>query len=228
MDIHDVSGFPRYIEVLEKQKQVLRDAQSRKGQAPTEIKTRDELIIAHTFHHMLILQETPSDAFKIQSSFLPPPYHPSISPLSALKQAMIKDLVLETHHRGDFVLLRTVTPASTMSAIMAIVEDENEDGVILQLYHQDKSRPAEDILEEGAVLIVKEPFLKTTSDGNIAIRVDHLSDVIFLHVFDKKVPRAWRQFPAEEETSADTWRTRGKNFFKRFKHQFAVEWYAYS
>lgn len=82
--------------------------------------------------------------------------------LSSLKKMMIDDLLLETHHRGTYLLVRSVTPQDRMTAVMAIVEDERGDVLMVQLYHQqnDAVGQAEDILVEGTVLILKEPYLK--------------------------------------------------------------------
>lgn len=55
---------------------------------------------------------------------------------------------------------------------MAIVENEKGDVLLVQLYRQEENTG--DILVEGMVLILKEPFLKLMSDGNYGLRVDHL------------------------------------------------------
>lgn len=227
MDIHDVSKVPRYVELLKTQKKTLQDAQSLKGQFPEKKATRDELIMAHLFCHLSGLQVQPRERVRIQISYLAPPYPPSTVPLSGLKKVMIKDLVLETHHRGTYVILRAITQTIRMTALLAVVEDENEDVVALHLYHQDSSRHPGDILDDKGVLIVKEPYLKTTADGQISIRVDHLSDVIFLHKFNERIPEAWRQSPPEaedKERDPHIWRMRGHYFFKQGKYQFAIEW----
>jgi len=57
--------------------------------------------------------------------------------LRRLKKLYLKDLHLETHHRGFYALLRVATPPITMTAVMAIIEDEKDDGVVFQLYQQE-------------------------------------------------------------------------------------------
>jgi hypothetical protein len=107
---------------------------------------------------------------------------------------MIEDLQLETHHRGTYLLLRSITPPNRMTGIIVIVEDERGDVVPLQLYQQDEenTRKATDIVNVGTVLLVKEPFLKVMASGEYGLRVDHLSDVISLHEYDSMIPKAWR------------------------------------
>jgi hypothetical protein len=51
---------------------------------------------------------------------------------------MIRDLLLETHYRGTYFFLRTVTPPDKMTAIMAIAENKKKDILVLQLYYQEE------------------------------------------------------------------------------------------
>jgi hypothetical protein len=81
----------------------------------------------------------PVNLHEIRSSFVPPAYTPSVAAPSTLKGILIKDLTLETHHRGSYILLRAVTPTDRMTAVMAVVEDERGDVLMLQLYNQEKN-----------------------------------------------------------------------------------------
>ncbi|SPO04492.1 related to TPR domain protein [Cephalotrichum gorgonifer] len=98
------------------------------------------------------------------------------------------------HHRGSMALPRTLTPPQRMTAVMAIVEDEQGTAVLLQLYHQpeDSAVPTQEILQKGAICIVKEPFFKCSTDGTYSLRVDHVSDIIWLDGWDDRVPSKWR------------------------------------
>ncbi|PHH85191.1 hypothetical protein CDD83_778 [Cordyceps sp. RAO-2017] len=131
---------------------------------------------------------------------------------------MISDMKLETHHRGKRTLLRVCTPANRMTAVMAIVEDQQGTAVLLQLYHQPEEAdvPADDILWPGLVFIVKEPFFKCASDGSYSIRVDHPSDIIWLGEDDEYVPMNWRRATVQSESSPD-YRTRGNEAVKNEK-----------
>jgi hypothetical protein len=93
-----------------------------------------------------------------------------------------------------------------MTAVMAIVEDEEGTAVLLQLYNQ----PEEDqvshkqILKQGDVCIVKDPFFKATIDGAYSLRVDHVSDIIWLADTDERIPWKWRKRVLSlDETSQD-------------------------
>jgi hypothetical protein len=109
MDTHDVSEVREYWQYLHQQKQTLKDAQSRKGQRLKMTKSRDEIIMQFMFRRMMA-STAPLDSKTIRSSFVPPAYAPCTAPLRILKKVVIKDLTLETHHRGSYILLRAVTP----------------------------------------------------------------------------------------------------------------------
>ncbi|OQU93599.1 SET domain-containing protein [Cladophialophora immunda] len=226
MDTHDVSDVPQYVQLLSKQRKNLQDAQSRKGQRPQARRSREEIMMKFMFSVMM-KQAGPNLQYNMRSSFVPPAYPPCISPFSDLKKIMIKDLLLETHHRGTYLLVRSTTPPDKMNAIMTIVEDELKDVVMLQLYYQegDNDCAIEDIAGEGMILIVREPYFKLMSDGEHGVRVDHLSDVIYLPVYDERVPNCWQTKTAEFITSADAWKTKGNDHFKKSKYRTAIECY---
>lgn len=224
MDTRDVSGMPEYIQLLQKQKQLLRDAKSRKGQRPKE-RYRETVILEFMFKTGFLMgrDRKANDSSEMHLSFVPPSYAPCVTPLRDLKKIMIEDLRLETHHRGTYILLRTVTPATKLTAVIAIVEDEDEESVIsLQLYNQDKQRDAKNILEKGDVLIVKEPYFKMGADGTYAIRVDHLGDIVHLSTGDERMPVFWE--PRAIELDALIWKAKGNDYFKESNYTAAIDW----
>jgi hypothetical protein len=219
MNTIDVSDNPQFVKDMAKQRSLFQGAQSQKGQQPPEGKPRAELILDFMFH-LAISNNQPS--FNLRTSFVPLAYPPCTAPVSELKQIMIEDLVLETHHRGRYIILRTVTPPHRMTAIMAIVEDEQDDVVRFQMYHQHKT---EKVLEEGTVMILKEPYLKVSAtDGGYSIRVDHLSDVIYLPKHDERIPNRWQPRLVEIITSASEWKEAGNAYFYKAKFHEALDW----
>ena len=150
MDTCDVSGSSQYIQLLVRQKEFLNAARARQGEHPKDRRSREELVnnfmIQHTIQQ---IKQSKRDNTLMYTSFVPPPYPPCIAPLEKLKQMFIKDLQLETHHRGNYLLVRSITPPNRMTAIMAIVVDEREDAVVLQLYQQDEksNQPATSIIK---------------------------------------------------------------------------------
>ncbi|KAH1539391.1 hypothetical protein KXX61_007222 [Aspergillus fumigatus] len=225
MDTHDVSGNREYWEYLRRYKQTLQHAQSRKGQRPKTTKSRDEIIFQFMLRRIRS-SVAPVDLQTIRSSFVPPAYAPCTAPLRSLAKVMIKDLTLETHHRGSYILLRAVTPPDTMTSVMVIVEDEEGDVLMLQLYNQEEGLLAEGRLIQGTVILVKEPYLKTMSDGDYGIRVDHLSDVRFIPDHDTLIPSPWRRQRMENEASARSWKLKGNDCFNDAHYHAALDCYS--
>lgn len=206
MECHDTSQIPKYMEFLEEQRQILKDVQSR------------------FIHYYFAETSSPVDKNAIRTSFVPPAYPPSIEALSDLKKALIKDLTIETHHRGSYTLLRAVTPAFRKTGIMAVVEDEEGDVLTLQLYNQDRDLVTDGRLVDGTIMLIKEPYLKVMGDGDYGLRVDHLSDIRFILENDPLVPAIWRD-ESEDRGSANSWRKTGNNLYELKEYHLALNWY---
>ncbi|KAN0077855.1 hypothetical protein V8E54_006159 [Elaphomyces granulatus] len=237
MDSHDVPHLDRYIQLLDQQKKTLNAAYKvRQGERPEDRKSRLDLVnnfeMNYTVQQMCQLRtrqlrmSTAPTEMLVHSSFLPPPYLPSIAPLGELKQTFIDDLRIETHHRGKYLLLRSITPPNRMTAIMAIVEDEREDAVMLQLYQQDdkKDRPATSILKQNDIVIVKEPYFKVMADGEYGLRVDHVSDLVWIDPCDKRIPLQWTHLFDLNKT-ADDWKQEGNEAMRIEQYWAAVRNY---
>ncbi|KAL5361470.1 hypothetical protein BJX96DRAFT_185299 [Aspergillus floccosus] len=225
MDARDVSALPQYFEYLKGHEKTLQRAQGRKGQRARPRMARDETIAQFMFRHLMNAEDS-EDSVKIRSSFLPLAYAPCVASLDMLSKFMIKDLCLEVHHRGYYLLLRTVTPTDTMTAVMAIVEDEEGTVLMLQLYNQGQELSGAQNLMEGTVLIVKEPYVKVMADGDYGIRVDHVSDVIFLPECDDRIPFSWRKRIAHDDGSSSFWKERGNASFNQGNYRGALQCYS--
>ncbi|RWA05954.1 hypothetical protein EKO27_g9144 [Xylaria grammica] len=150
------------------------------------------------------LAQAKKDGYVLRTTQVPSSYAPSVRMTDGLHSMALSQMELQKHHRGNKVTLRVMTPPDTVNAIMAVVEDEAGTAVLLQLYHQPKPPEVdpEDILRPNRVLIVKEPFFKAAGDGAYSIRVDHLSDVVWLQNTDPRIPSKWRDDRPKAETSA--------------------------
>ncbi|KAJ5324338.1 hypothetical protein N7476_002938 [Penicillium atrosanguineum] len=230
MNTHDVSQVPKYLQVLNIQKQNLKRAQSFKGRRAISKKSRDEGLRQFMFRQMRLRQlmnkKEPKSSKEIRSSFIPSAYAPCIASLKELSKVMIKDLYIETHHHGRYLLLRTVTPTDIMTAIMAIVEDEEGRVLMLQLYNQGQELSRAYHLTEGTVIVVKEPYVKVMADGDYGLRVDHLSDVRFIPEFGSLVPLSWRKRITEDGDFSNSWKMRGNDFFNQADYHLAIESYS--
>ncbi|KAK4180472.1 hypothetical protein QBC36DRAFT_229583 [Triangularia setosa] len=221
MNTHQAQDFPQILAHIEEQKRMLRNAQSQAGQRPARKIERIETIRRFNVTRMSGQRNLQSD---LSISFIPSPYAPCAQPFCDLKKIMVDDLVLETHHRGTFLLVRVVTPQDRITAVMAIVEDERGEVLLLQLYHQVET--TEDILVPGRVLIIRDPYLKLTADGKHGLRVDHVSDIVFLPVHEDRIPACWRsEVTNPQNQSAGFWKAKGNDCFGQSRYHAAIEYY---
>ena len=163
------------------------------------------------------------DVFVFSSS-LPPAYAPCTTPFEHLTKIKIDNLKVETHHRGRYILLRTLTPTALVAAVGAVVEDEVGNVVMLQLHNQESGVVDGAGLSVGQVLVVVEPYLHVPIDGHGAIRVDHPSDLRVLADWDITVPVQWRRQVVESELHAMQWKAKGNEAFNALDSRFAIDW----
>lgn len=128
MDVYNVTE--QYTELINRQKQTLQEAKKRQGQRPRDRKSREHAY--GKFMVALMLSGNREQKHLVHSSFVPPAYLPCTAPMTELRHVAIKDLQLETHHRGTYLLLRSITPPRRMTAIMAVMEDKNGDVIMLE------------------------------------------------------------------------------------------------
>lgn len=222
----------RLVKILQEHKEVLRKAEFRKGQQPNDLMPRAQLI----GKHMMDIFQRRMQQVKLDSrgmtttNMIGERYLPSIAPLETLHKISIRDLKLETHHRGSFLLLRSITPAIRYQSVASIVEDENSVAVRLSLYQQEPEtiRKADDILKQSAVIILKEPYFKIVGSGGYGIRVDHPSDIVWLEDNDSRVPSAWKPQIFTLFDTADEWKQEGNDLFNAGKYREAVKMYVTS
>ncbi|KAE9362710.1 SET domain-containing protein [Stipitochalara longipes BDJ] len=212
--------------ILTAHQQAARNASKRRGEKPSNIPSRnqivDEFIMVRRSNHMA------AGGNIMMTTVIGEPYHPSTAPLSSLKKIGIKDLKIETNHRGFYLLLRCVCEPMRMSAIMNVVEDEQGTANPFALYLQEPEhvRPAESILKQNQVFILKEPYFKVGTNSQYAIRVDHPTDIMWLFDDDTRVPEKWRSKMFGQTKPAEYWKKRGNDFVNMGKFYDATEMYS--
>ena len=229
MEVEDVSHVRQWFEMLQKQKEKHQNAGKRQGKRPKDRKSRGQLIQQHMVQYASMkMMSQRNDEHLIHQSWVGPPYLPSVAPLEDLKKLYLKDLQLETHHRGHYVLLRTVSPPLRMTAVTTVMEDETDDVVMLHLYQQqdEEHRQVEDIIQLKDVCLVKEPYFKIMNDGGYGLRVDHISDFFWLSKDDDRVPLGWRDQITEIEKDAKDLKNDGNTALRAGRLSAAVHWYA--
>lgn len=220
MDVRSVGA--QYAEMMKLQEKTLLEAKKRKGERPCDRKSRE-----HTYNKFMVhLLATgfAEDRHQVHSSFVPPAYPPCTTPVDELRHIAINQLQLETHHRGTYLLLRSITPPNRMTAIMAVMEDENSDVMMVQLYQQEDegNRAAVDIVNVGTILLIKEPYFKVMGDGEYGLRVDHLSDVIHIKEDDAGSPKAWQPRLVEIGNTVESLKAKGNLSMEKSRYWDAI------
>lgn len=152
-------------------------------------------------------------AHVVHTTHLPQSYLPYVRPTHKLRVMLISQMRLETHHRGQKVILRVLTPPHQMNAATVVVEDRAGTGAVLQLCHllEESIIPAEGVVYEGRICVLKEPFFKAAVDGSYAPRIDHVNDIIWLLENDEQIPSIWRTNRRTTKDSSLALRTQGKS-----------------
>jgi ribosomal protein S28E/S33 len=155
---------------------------------------------------------------------VPEQYYPCTVPFGQLEKEKIRNLQLETHHRGRYLLVRAITGPVQYDGVVMVVEDEDGDAVQLELYHQlgprvllerkDKEMPT------MGTFVVKEPYFQVTLRGDYVVRVDHLSDIVWLPDTDERVPAGWRSHL--RNLTANDWRVEGNAAFRAGCYREAI------
>ncbi|PYH75812.1 hypothetical protein BO82DRAFT_407709 [Aspergillus uvarum CBS 121591] len=212
-----VRNFPN-AQFLHKHKLRFEFAQSHKGEKyPSTKHLRAELLQLFKVqgHHPA---EGPMFSFPHS-----PAYAPCTTPLEHLIKIMVDNLKLETHHRRQYILLRTLTPTDFLVAVGAVAEDEAGNVIMLQLHNQEIEVFARGGLSKGTVLVVIEPYLHIPGVSPCAIRVDHPSDLRILSDWDIMVPVHWRRQLVGSELSAMQWKAKGIDAFNAGEYRRAID-----
>lgn len=169
-------------------------------------------------------KEQRSDECLNHSSFLPLAYLPYTTPLTQLTPIAIEEPRLETHHRGTYLLFQAIKPLNRMSGILVLAENEYDEVVVLQMYQREEkdARKATDIVDMGTMLLVKEPFFKIMASGDNALRVDYLSDVVYVDKNDPMLPKGWLPRISEAAESAETSNSNGNSAMGEVKYWKAI------
>lgn len=212
MDTRDVSQDGQIAAALQNAVKMHERAQLRNGQLVHD-HPPPAVLTANAFAMKMSLNSSSANT-RISTTQLPPPYAPCDRSIDELQSMVIRQMRLGEHHRGAKVMVRVLTPPNRINALLVVVEDLEGTAVTLQLYHHPPEvvAYAVDIIEMGSVLLLKDPFFKCATDGSYSLRVDHLSDVVWLEPFDARIPDLWRK-PVPEVSSEEA-RMRGNEAVK--------------
>ncbi|KAH8768309.1 hypothetical protein F5883DRAFT_644096 [Diaporthe sp. PMI_573] len=128
----------------------------------------------------------------VRTTFIGEAYPPSVEPISSLTTILLHDLLLETHHRGRVLIVKTFGDPIRKSGIHNAIEDVQGSVDRLSVYNLPSRTPLDRVLPKSAVIAVKEPYFKATVDDGVMVRVDHPSDAVLLEPHDSSVPPQWQ------------------------------------
>lgn len=135
MDTKDVSSLGDYVALMQQFQANAERAVRNKGRTPRD--HPPPLLLIQSFKMKLNMPRVNmSSQHHIATSQIPHPYPPCVRPAAELQPILISQMSLETHRRGRKIIVRVLTPPDRITAIMAIVEDEEGTATLLQLYHQ--------------------------------------------------------------------------------------------
>ncbi|KAF5964040.1 n-lysine methyltransferase SMYD2 [Fusarium coicis] len=118
-------------------------------------------------------------------------YLPSTAKLADLQPIVIKDLRMETHHRGFFLALHRVSPVCILQASSwTVVKGQSSDEVERLEAFLHTSQYGDNALEVASDLVIKEPYYTLNAQGECTIRIDHPSDLIITAIAEN--PESWR------------------------------------
>ncbi|CRG84524.1 hypothetical protein PISL3812_01801 [Talaromyces islandicus] len=212
MDVNDMSVALNSIQdMMMARNEMGFAAHAESDQLLTWTKSRNELLE----RHQTTRTNTMKSDLQLRSAFVPPAYPPCTFPFKDLTKITLKDLRLQTHHRGLFLIVRCIAPPAQFISVMSIVEDEHGDAIMLTLRHQDISRSQDEILRKGMILAVKEPYPRRMSDGPHGVIVDHVFNYKYLSMKDNLMPGRWQERLPESQDNANSWNTTGKDLAEK-------------
>ncbi|KAJ3478628.1 hypothetical protein NLG97_g8524 [Lecanicillium saksenae] len=133
-------------------------------------------------------------------------YPPCAKAIGTLTPMLLTEMSPEKHHRGRMIVVRACHPRPGRTCgILTIVEDETGNVIPLVLFNMapEAAIPADQIIPEGTLCLIKEPYFKIdTKDFDHSLRVHHVSDIVFPDATDSRVPAAWRK-PAARSPSKE-------------------------
>lgn len=142
-------------------------------------------------------------------------------------QIPLSDLKVETHHRGQGIIVKTISPPFVGAGNVVVVEDEHGNVDKLAVYNVADSSILSKV-PEGCILAVKEPYYKFNggaAQDDFLISVDHPSDVIFLRFSDPIIPGPLRiGIDDPIFKSYSDWRNVGDKAFLERDFPTAVFW----
>ncbi|KAK0730198.1 hypothetical protein B0H67DRAFT_503450 [Lasiosphaeris hirsuta] len=180
------------------------------GTVPSRRLSKEELAKTHKVH--LKKQDLSPDAPRpVKQPVMSEAYPASTRSIRDVEIIPLNRLRVETHHRGQGIIVKVISPPYIGAGAVSLVEDEFGNADKLAIYNQGDSSILSGV-PEGCVVAVKEPYYKHNgAENDYMICVDHPSDVILLRFTDPIVPESLRLGPLLK--TGDDWKKAGDTAF---------------
>ncbi|CAF4639536.1 unnamed protein product, partial [Rotaria sp. Silwood2] len=219
-----------YEELWKKRMQNVEMAQRMSGKKPTIRPTKETLISC--YQRELALVKSTGNQVTACNSIITLTYAPCTEPLSSLRRVPLTELVLETVHRGKYVVFKTLMESDKAVGIRTVIEDPEGNVDLFSLYNYALDKHYLDILPVGIIIALKEPYYKVTAGGGTMLRCDHPQNVIYLDADDALVRQlTWKSgvpnstLENKKLLSFDEYRLKGNELFRQEKYYDAVAIY---
>lgn len=154
-------------------------------------------------------------------------YPPCTVPLSGLAPIHLRELTLETHHRGRVLVVKCFCEPISASSIQNAVEDELGDVDRLAIHNVVPTTDANTVLPQGAIIAIKDPYYHVcVTSGHTMVYVDHPTDFVLLKPGSSIIPRGLDNLPTKTSRSAILLKEEGNAKFKKQDFQAAAEIYS--
>ncbi|TLD17997.1 hypothetical protein PspLS_10479 [Pyricularia sp. CBS 133598] len=227
----DDANFARYFAMLKEQKTKLNQALAHKGKKPPDSLRRSRQELNQEFAMMELnktMRSFMGQTNHIRACFIGAAYTPCTVPLSSLVPIMLRDLTLETQHRGRVLIVRAFSKPAKLTSIQNAIEDELGDVDRLAIYNFPPTAEPNKVLPQGAVVAIKEPYYKRTADGGLFVRVDHPSDFVTLNPGSSIIPESLATHKPRANPSLLQLKGDGNTAFTNGDFETAIELYSHA
>ena len=217
-------------ELFKQQIQNVETAGTMRGKKPA-MRLSKEMLLS-IYQEQLLESKQFGHEFTASNSIITLTYAPCTEPISTLQRIPLSELLLETVHRGKYVLFKTLAEPDKSVGVRTVVEDPEGNVDIFSLYNYALERHHSDILPAGIILVLKEPYYKISASGGAMLRCDHPQNIVQLDADDPLVQKfRWKSgLPnpmgeSKKPLSFDEYRLKGNDLFKAGKFYDAVATY---
>lgn len=200
------SNIEVYANLIEGQKELFYNALRQRGKYSGDDREPSDLRQNDVRAYKWTAKDKPfGDALVLDSSIVAPYYPPSVTPLERLKKICIKDLQVETHHHGTYLMLAaSMSPYKIAGVTISLLRDEANATITVSHHYEDA-----ETFTSGHIFIIKEPYFTITSDGDYSVRVDHITDLFQISDQDERVPLTLRRSAAISSLISADWKHEG-------------------